>query len=83
MELVRFEPFAGFRQLSVCSPRYSRRTPLVDATERIEVVSGGDVWKARIRTQSAQLPGMKREDIKVEVKDEGSWSPVKKAPRAG
>jgi|SRR5919108_535870 HSP20 family protein len=70
MELVKWEPFAGFSNLrSVfndlfdenfdrAQPRPSKWYPAVD------VLEGKDAYLIR-----AELPGMKREDIKVEVKD--------------
>ncbi len=72
MELVRFEPFAGFGNLrSVLNdlfdenhgrlptqPRISKWYPAVD------VLESKDSYLIR-----AELPGMKKEDIKVEVKD--------------
>ena len=72
MELVRFEPFAGFGNLrSVLNdlfdenhgrlptqPRISKWYPVVD------VLESKDSYLIR-----AELPGMKKEDIKVEVKD--------------
>ena len=72
MELVRWEPFAGFGNLrsvfndlfdenfdrSSVRPSTSKWYPAVDVLESKE--------SYLIRTE---LPGMKREDIKVEVKD--------------
>ena len=72
MELVRFEPFAGFGNLrsvfnglfdenlgrSSTQPSVSKWYPAVD------VLESKDSYLIR-----AELPGMKREDIKVEVKD--------------
>jgi len=72
MELVRFEPFAGFGNFrSVLNdlfdenhgrlptqPRISKWYPAVD------VLESKDSYLIR-----AELPGMKKEDIKVEVKD--------------
>ena len=72
MELVRFEPFAGFGNFrSVLNdlfdenhgrlptqPRVSKWYPAVD------VLESKDSYLIR-----AELPGMKKEDIKVEVKD--------------
>ena len=72
MELVRWEPFAGFGNLrsvfndlldenfdrSSARPSTSKWYPAVDVLESKE--------SYLIRTE---LPGMKREDIKVEVKD--------------
>jgi HSP20 family protein len=72
MELVRFEPFAGFGNLrsvfnglfdenlgrSSSQPSVSKWYPAVD------VLESKDSYLIR-----AELPGMKREDIKVEVKD--------------
>jgi HSP20 family protein len=72
MELVRWEPFAGFGNLhsvfnglldenfdrSPARPSISKWNPAVD------VLESKDSYLIR-----AELPGMKREDIKVEVKD--------------
>jgi HSP20 family protein len=72
MELVRFEPFADFGNLrsvfnglfdenlgrSSTQPSVSKWYPAVD------VLESKDSYLIR-----AELPGMKREDIKVEVKD--------------
>jgi len=72
MELVRFEPFAGFGNLrsvfnglfdenlgrSSTQPSVSKWYPAVD------VLESKDSYLIR-----AELPGMKREDIKVEVKN--------------
>ena len=72
MELVRFDPFAGFGNFrSVLNdlfdenhgrlptqPRISKWYPAVD------VLESKDSYLIR-----AELPGMKKEDIKVEVKD--------------
>ena len=70
MELVRWEPFAGFGNLrSVfdifddradrsARPNISKWHPAVD------VLESKDAYLVR-----AELPGMKKEDIKVEVKD--------------
>jgi HSP20 family protein len=72
MELVRWEPFAGFGNLrsvfndlfdeksdrSWAQPSISKWHPAVDVLESKDAYI--------IRTE---LPGMKREDIKVEVKD--------------
>jgi HSP20 family protein len=72
MELVRFEPFAGLGNLrsvfnglfdesfgrSSTQPSVSKWYPAVD------VLESKDSYLIR-----AELPGMKREDIKVEVKD--------------
>ena len=72
MELVRFEPFAGVNNLhslfsnlfdgnlgrTAAQPRVSKWYPAVD------VLESKDGYILR-----AELPGMKREDIKVEVKD--------------
>jgi HSP20 family protein len=67
MELVRWEPFAGFGNFrSVLNdlfdqnhqPNQSRWYPAVD------VLESKDAYLIR-----AELPGMKMEDIKVEVKD--------------
>jgi HSP20 family protein len=72
MELVRWEPFAGFGNLSSvfndlfdgnldrswAQPSISKWHPAVD------VLEGKDSYVIR-----AELPGMKTEDIKVEIKD--------------
>jgi HSP20 family protein len=72
MELVRWEPFAGFGDLrsvfndlldknfdrSWAQPRISKWYPAVD------VLESKDSYLLR-----AELPGMKKEDIKVEVKN--------------
>jgi len=72
MELVRFEPFAGFGNLrsvfndlfdenhgrSSTQPSVSKWYPAVD------VLESKDSYLIR-----AELAGMKREDIKVEIKD--------------
>ena len=72
MELVRFEPFAGFGNLrsvfnglfdenggrASTQPNISKWYPAVD------VLESKDAYVIR-----AELPGMKREDIRVEVKD--------------
>ena len=72
MELVRWEPFAGFGKFhsvfhdlvdgsfdrSPAQPSLSKWHPAVD------VLESKDSYLIR-----AELPGMKREDIKVEVKD--------------
>ncbi len=71
MELVRFDPFAGFGNFrsvlndlfddnhgSLTQPRASKWYPAVD------VLEGKDAYLIR-----AELPGMKREDIKVEIND--------------
>jgi HSP20 family protein len=72
MELVRFEPFAGMGNLrsvlndlfdenngrSSTQPKVSKWYPAVD------VLESKDSYLIR-----AELPGMKREDIKVEVKE--------------
>ena len=70
MELVRWEPFAGFGNLRsvfdlfderadrAARPTLSKWHPAVD------VLESKDSYLVR-----AELPGMKKEDIKVEVKD--------------
>lgn len=69
MELIRWEPFAGFGTMfndlldenfgrSRTQPSRSNWYPPVD------VLEGKDSYLIR-----AELPGMKREDIKVEVKE--------------
>jgi HSP20 family protein len=73
MELVRFEPFAGVNNLhslfsnlfdenlgrGAAQPQVSKWHPAVD------VLESKDSYLIR-----AELPGMKKEDIKIEVKDE-------------
>jgi HSP20 family protein len=72
MELVRFEPFAGLGNIrpvfsdpfdengrASIQPSVSKWYPAVD------VLESKDSYLIR-----AELPGMKKEDIKVEVKDE-------------
>ena len=70
MELVRFEPFAGvgnFRSLfndlfdEVRAPAQSSASKWYPA---VDVLESKDAYLIR-----AELPGMTREDIKVEVKD--------------
>jgi HSP20 family protein len=72
MELVTWQPFAGFRNVrsvfndlldenfdrSRATPSQSKWHPAVD------VLESKDAYLIR-----AELPGMKKEDIKVEVKD--------------
>src|SRR5688500_5249108 len=72
MQLVKFEPFTGFDNIrsvfndlfdedfdrSWAQPTLSKWHPAVD------VLESKDSYLIR-----AELPGMKREDIKVEVKD--------------
>ena len=72
MELVRFEPFAGFGNLrSVLNDLFDEnhgRAPTQPSVSKwypaVDVLEGKDAYLIR-----AELPGMKREDIKVEVKD--------------
>ena len=72
MELVRFEPFAGFGNLrSVINDlfdenhvRSSTKPGLSKWYPAVDVLESKDSYLIR-----AELPGMKREDIKVEVKD--------------
>lgn len=72
MELVRFEPFAGFGNLhSVFNELFdgnadrSRAQPSVSKWHpAVDVLESKDAYLVR-----AELPGMKKEDIKVEVKD--------------
>lgn len=90
MELVRWEPFAGFGNLhsvlndllerdfdrSPAQPSLSRRNPAVD------VLESKDAYLIR-----AELPGMKKEDIHVEVKEgtlvvSGELTPEKPAEGA-
>ena len=72
MELVRFEPFAGFGNFrSVLNDlfdenhgRSSRQTNVSKWYPAVDVLESKDSYLIH-----AELPGMKREDIKVEVKD--------------
>ena len=72
MELVRFEPFAGFANLrSVLNDlldenhgRSSTQPSVSNWYPAVDVLESKDSYLIR-----AELPGMKREDIKVEVKD--------------
>jgi HSP20 family protein len=72
MELVRFEPFAGFGNLrSVLNDLFDEnhgRAPTQPSVSTwypaVDVLESKDSYLIR-----AELPGMKREDIKVEVKD--------------
>ena len=72
MELVRFEPFAGFGNFrSVLNDLFdenhsrSSRQPSVSKWHpAVDVLESKDSYLIH-----AELPGMKREDIKVEVKD--------------
>ena len=72
MELVRFEPFAGLGNLrSVFNGlfdesfgRSSTQRSVSKWYPAVDVLESKDSYLIR-----AELPGMKREDIKVEVKD--------------
>jgi HSP20 family protein len=72
MELVRFEPFAGFGNLhSVFNELFDERIDRSSARPSmskwhpaVDVLESKDAYLIR-----AELPGMKKEDIKVEVKD--------------
>jgi HSP20 family protein len=72
MELVRWEPFAGFGNLhSVFDELFDEKFDRSRAQRSIskwypavDVLESKDSYLIR-----AELPGMKREDIKVEVKD--------------
>jgi HSP20 family protein len=70
MQLVRWEPFAGLDNLhSVFSDlfdgHYERRQPNRSTWyPAVDVLESKDSYLVR-----AELPGMKKEDIKVEVKD--------------
>lgn len=72
MELVRFEPFAGFGSLrSVIDGMFDEnvgRSALPSRASKwhpaIDVLESKDAYLIH-----AELPGMKREDIHVEVKD--------------
>ena len=72
MELVRWEPFAGFGNLhSAFNDLFDGtfdRTPARRSLSKwhpaVDVLESKDAYLVR-----AELPGMKKEDIKVEVKD--------------
>ena len=71
MDLVRWEPFAGLNNLhSVFNDLFDGtfERPAQRSVEKwhpaVDVLEGPDAYLVR-----AELPGMKREDIKVEVKD--------------
>jgi HSP20 family protein len=72
MELVRWEPFAGFGNLpalfnDLFDGNYDRSPARPSASKwypAVDVLESKDAYVIR-----AELPGMKREDIKVEVKD--------------
>ncbi len=71
MELVRFEPFASFGDFrsvfnGLLDENFGRSTPpsVSKWYPAVDVLEGKDAYLIR-----AELPGMKREDIKVEVKD--------------
>jgi HSP20 family protein len=72
MELVRFEPFAGFGNLrSVVDDlfedgrsRTRRQASAARWYPSVDVLESKDAYLIR-----AELPGMKKEEIKVEVKD--------------
>jgi HSP20 family protein len=72
MELVRWEPFAGFGNLhSVFNDLFDGafdRTPAQRRLSKwhpaVDVLESKDAYLIR-----AELPGIKKEDIKVEVKD--------------
>jgi HSP20 family protein len=72
MELVRFEPFAGFGNLrSVLNDlfdenhgRSSTQPSVAKWYPGVDVLESKDAYLIH-----AELPGMKKEDIKVEVKD--------------
>jgi HSP20 family protein len=72
MELVRWEPFAGFGNLhSVFNDLFDgtfdhtpARRSLSKWHPAVDVLEGKDAYLIR-----AELPGMKKEDIKVEIKD--------------
>jgi len=71
MELVKFEPLAGFGDLRSVfnglfdenSSRFTRPS-VTKWYPAVDVLEGKDAYLIR-----AELPGMKREDIKVEVED--------------
>lgn len=72
MDVVRWEPFAGLNNLhSVFNDLFDgsfERAPAQRSFSKwhpaVDVLEGPDAYLVR-----AELPGMKREDIKVEVKD--------------
>ena len=70
MELIRWEPFAGLGNLRSVFDLFDERS---DHTARpsvskghpaVDVLESKDAYLVR-----AELPGMKKEDIKVEIKD--------------
>jgi HSP20 family protein len=70
MELVRWEPFGGFGSLrSVFNDLFDGNDHLMQPSKSrwhpaMDVLESKDSYLVR-----AELPGMKKEDIKVEVKD--------------
>jgi len=70
MELVRWEPFAGFGNFRSVFDLFdersdrSARPSLSKWHPAVDVLESKDAYLIR-----AELPGMKKEDIKVEVKD--------------
>ena len=70
MELVRWEPFAGFGNLRSVFDLFDERSdrsarPSVSKWHpAVDVLESKDAYLIR-----AELPGMKKQDIKVEVKD--------------
>jgi HSP20 family protein len=72
MELVRWEPFAGFGNVrsvfnDLLDENFARRWAKPSVSNlypAVDVLESKDSYLIR-----AELPGMKREDIKVEVKD--------------
>ena len=72
MELVRWEPFSGFGNLpsvfnDLFDESFSRAWAQPGVSEEhpaVDVLESKDAYLIR-----AELPGMKKEDIKVEVKD--------------
>jgi len=69
MELVRWEPFAGFGNLgsvfnNLFDENFDRSWTKPTRYPAVDVLESKDAYLVH-----AELPGMKREDIKVEVKD--------------
>jgi HSP20 family protein len=69
MELVRWEPFAGLGEIrsmfnEIFDGNFGRQPSLSKSYPAVDVLESEDSYLIR-----AELPGMKREDIKVELKD--------------
>lgn len=68
MDLVRWEPFAGLNSLHSVFNDLFDGTPVQRSSATwhpaVDVLEGPDAYLIR-----AELPGMKKDDIKVEVKD--------------